>query len=102
MIAPSEVGAKPLSDPFIIEAAMQVNLEDSEKDLATLVDQAMMGEDIIIAKAGRPVVKLSKVPQPHRSSKKRIFGSMEGKVKFLDPDWDKPMTEEEVENFFGR
>ncbi len=81
---------------------MQVNLEDAEKDLAKLVDQAIMGEEIVIAKAGKPAVKLTRVPAPPvRIAEKVILGLGEGEVQFLDPDWDKPMTEEEVKEFYG-
>ncbi|MDQ6665684.1 MAG: type II toxin-antitoxin system prevent-host-death family antitoxin [Acidobacteriota bacterium] len=88
--------------PLIIEAAMQVNLEDGEVELAKLVELAMRGEDIVVAKAGRPVVKLSKVPQSSTiPAKNPILGLGAGEVQFLDPDWDKPMTEEELSEFYG-
>ncbi|MGI8991291.1 MAG: type II toxin-antitoxin system Phd/YefM family antitoxin [Bryobacteraceae bacterium] len=81
---------------------MQVNIGEAKTKLSKLVKRATLGEDVIIARAGKPVVKLTKIEPPWKpSKKKRIFGSGAGQVKFIDPDWDKPMTDQEVKEFFG-
>lgn len=33
--------------------------------------------------------------------KKRKLGTMKGKIKIIDPDWWKPMTDKEVQEFIG-
>jgi hypothetical protein len=30
-----------------------------------------------------------------------MFGTLKGKIQIIDPDWWKPMTDEEVEDLFG-
>jgi hypothetical protein len=44
------------------------------------------------------MVKLTKVKAKRR---KPIFGALEGKIVHPDPDWWKPMTEEETKELFG-
>ena len=69
---------------------MQVNMHEAKSKLSALVERALAGEEVIIAKAGVPVVRLTPVEVP-----KRKLGTFADKIKILDPDWDKPMTEEE-------
>ena len=80
---------------------MQVNINEAKTKLSKLIARAMAGEDVIIAKAGKPVVKLTRLPPRLPPQGERILGGMEGKIKFIDPDWDKPMTAEEVKKFFN-
>lgn len=53
------------------------NLYDAKTHLSSLVDRAAAGEEIIIAKAGKPVAKLVPLPQepsgPRKPSGKLIF-----------------------------
>ena len=80
---------------------MQVNINEAKTKLSKLIARAMAGEDVIIAKAGKPVVKLTRL-HPHLPPRgKRILGAFEGQFKEIDPDWDKPMSEEEVKRFFN-
>ena len=51
------------------------------------------GEEVIIAKAGKPVAKLVKIEK--EKPKPRRFGSAKGTIKLL-PGWDDPFTEEEL------
>ena len=56
------------------------NMYEAKTCLSQLVQQALDGEDVVLAKAGRPLVKL--VPTDR---KKRIqFGLMKGKIKIAD------------------
>ena len=57
----------------------------------------MMGEEVIIAKAGRPVVKLVRIEPPNR----RVLGSAEGTIQFTE-GWDAPLTEDELKEFLGQ
>ena len=75
---------------------MQVNIHEAKTNLSRLIERAQMGEEVLIAKAGRPMVKLVKV-EPRS---KRIFGSAKGQIVFHE-GWDAPMTDKELEAFLG-
>ena len=66
-----------------------VNLPAAKTHLSRLVDDAARGEDIVIAKAGRPVVRLV----PVASSKKRRPGSMKGKI-LIKGNFDAPLPDD--------
>jgi hypothetical protein len=44
-----------------------------------------------------PVVDIVRTKKPVR--KKRILGALRGQIKIIDPDWWKPMTDREVDDF---
>ena len=68
-----------------------VNLYDAKTNLSKLVDRAAAGEEIIIAKAGKPKAKL--VPyQPAR--KKRRFGQNLLGISYIAEDFDAPLPPE--------
>jgi prevent-host-death family protein len=67
-----------------------VNLHAAKTQLSKLVEEAAAGEDIVIAKAGRPMVRL--VPVATRV-KRRGFGADRGKIKIHD-DFDAPLPPE--------
>ena len=77
---------------------MQVNIHEAKTQLSKLIEKAMNGEEVVIAKAGKPMVRLTKMKQVR---KKPIFGDLEGKIIEIDPDWWKPMTDEEAKEFLG-
>jgi antitoxin (DNA-binding transcriptional repressor) of toxin-antitoxin stability system len=77
---------------------MQVNMREAKSQLSKLIEKAMNGEEGVIAKAGKPMVKLSKIKTRRP---KRIFGHLEGKWEEPDPDWWKPMTDEDAKAFLG-
>lgn len=56
---------------------MQVNLHDAKTHLSRYVEQALDGEEVVIAKAGKPLVKLVPVEQPVRL---RRLGFLAGKA----------------------
>lgn len=59
-------------------AAMQANLHDAKTHLSRYVDQALAGEEVVIARAGKPLVRLMPVvtdPPPRR------LGSLAGTVR---------------------
>ena len=66
--------------------------------LSRLVDRAAQGEEIIIAKAGKPTARLSPVK---KSPALRQPGGWEGKV-FIAEDFDEPLPEEILAAFEGR
>ena len=73
-----------------MEAAMastQVNLYEAKTHLSSLVDRAAKGEEIVIAKAGKPMAKL--VKSDKETAPARIpFGQNLLGIKILSADWE--------------
>jgi prevent-host-death family protein len=64
-----------------------VNVHAAKTHLSRLVDRAAAGEDVIIAKAGRPIVRLVPVAA---GARRAGFGTLKGKVRIGD-DFDAPL-----------
>jgi prevent-host-death family protein len=75
-----------------------VNLYEAKTHLSTLVDRAAKGEEIIIAKAGKPKARL--VPLRDASVKRRP-GAWRGRVR-TSRDFDAPLPESIMADFEGR
>lgn len=75
-----------------------VNLHAAKTHLSRLVDQAVEGEEIVIAKAGKPMVRL--VPVKAKSHR-RGFGADRGTI-WISEDFDAPMPEEFLRAFGAR
>jgi prevent-host-death family protein len=74
-----------------------VNLHAAKTHLSRLIEQAAAGEEIVIAKAGKPVARL--VPfEPRREP--RQPGLMKGQIWIAD-DFDEPLPEEIMAAFRG-
>jgi prevent-host-death family protein len=65
--------------------ATTLNLYDAKTQLSKLVDRAAAGEEIVIAKAGKPMAKL--VPLGRRPLRSGLLG---GKVRMADDFDDTP------------
>ena len=76
---------------------MQYNVHEAKSNLSRLVELAERGEEVVIARAGKPVVKLVRVPP----SDKPVLGSAAGKIEFK-AGWNEPMTADEFEEFLGQ
>jgi prevent-host-death family protein len=73
------------------------NLYEAKTSLSRLVDRAAHGEEIILAKAGKPLAKL--VPF-NRPSQPRQPGGWEGRVR-ISEDFDAPLPAEIQKAFEG-
>jgi prevent-host-death family protein len=67
----------------------QVNIHEAKTHLSRLVERVEAGEEITIARAGRPVALL--VPYRVRKAK-RVPGGWEGRVR-ITPNFDDPIPE---------
>ena len=77
-----------------------VNIHDAKTHLSRLVERVSKGETVIIAKAGKPMVKLVPLDQPVVDTSRRL-GGLEG--QFLIPDdFDRMMEDEIAEMFNGK
>lgn len=74
------------------------NIRDAKTQLSRLVDQAAEGESFVIAKAGKPMVKVIALNAPEPSQIKR-FGFMVGQISVPD-DFD-VMGTSEIETMFS-
>ncbi len=75
-----------------------VNIHAAKTQLSRLVDAAASGEEIIIAKSGKPVARLGPLagPRPRRS-----LGILAGKLT-VPEDFDAPLPAEVLDAFEGR
>ena len=76
--------------------AKPVNIYEAKTRLSELVDRAEGGEEIIIAKAGRPVARLMPLPAPPQ----RMPGRWRGRV-WMAPDFDGPLPDDIQRAFEG-
>ena len=75
-----------------------VNLHAAKTRLSSLGDKAMKGESFIIAKAGKPVARVTAIKSPEPGSERRL-GFMKGQIRVPD-DFDR-MAEQEIADMFG-
>ena len=73
-----------------------VNIHEAKTQLSKLVDRAAKGEAFVIAKAGKPLVKVAAIDAPRAP---RRLGFLEGEIALQD-DFDR-MGEAEIEALFG-
>jgi prevent-host-death family protein len=74
-----------------------VNIKEAKAQLARLLEQVASGTEVIIAKEGKPMARVSRIEE--RKSKIR-FGVLKGKVKISD-DFDAPLPEDLLSEFEG-
>jgi prevent-host-death family protein len=71
------------------------NVHEAKTHLSRLLERVARGEEIIIAKSGRPVAKLVPV-----AAEPRRPGRLKGRIR-LGPDFDEPLPEEVLAAFRG-
>lgn len=71
-----------------------VNVHEAKTHFSKLLDRVQRGEEIVIAKAGRPVARLMPFAQPG----KRPLGLDEGSG-FIAADFDAPLTDDVLGDF---
>lgn len=75
-----------------------VNIHEAKTQLSKLVEQTSKGESFVIAKAGKPIVKVTALSTPIGAEVRRL-GFMAGQISVPD-DFDR-MGKEEIERIFG-
>lgn len=75
-----------------------INIHDAKTHLSRIVDEVAAGAEVIIAKAGKPLAKLTPLSVP--VTKKKL-GLLKGKVKVPD-DFNAPLPEDVLAAFEGR
>ena len=69
-----------------------MNIHEAKTQLSRLIARVEAGEEIVIARSGKPVAKLVPV-DPHKP--RREGGFLKGKI-WLAPDWDSDEVNEEI------
>lgn len=69
--------------------SIQVNVLEAKTQLSRLLDRAEAGEEVIIARAGRPVVRLVPITAGALDAP-RVLGALKGKGWIAD-DFDAPL-----------
>jgi len=72
-----------------------VNIHAAKTQLSRLVEDAAGGEEIIIAKAGKPIARLCPLAAP---PKRRVLGTLNGKINIPD-DFDAPLPDDVLDLF---
>jgi len=75
-----------------------VNIHQAKTHLSKLIEQASKGESFVIAKAGKPIVRVTALSTPTDAQVRRL-GFMTGQISVPD-DFDR-MGQEEIERIFG-
>ena len=75
-----------------------VNIHEAKTNLSRLLEDVAGGEEIIIAKAGKPIARL--VPLAVAANKRRL-GLFKGQLE-VPENFDAPLTEDELASFGGR
>ena len=73
-----------------------VNMHQAKTSLSRLVERALAGEEVVIARNGEPLVKLVPV---EKKREPRVPGRLKGKV-WIAPDFE--FTDAEIEELFER
>ena len=73
---------------------MKVSVAEAKNKLTQLIAAVEKGERVTICRHGHPVVDIVQTKDGTQIAPQ--FGMMEGRIKILDPDWDKPQNDVEA------
>ena len=83
---------------FEIDAVRTYNIHEAKTHLSRLIERAASGESFVIAKAGKPMVKVVAIDTAEAPQRKRI-GFLAGQIK-IPADFDE-MGAAEIGEMFG-
>ena len=75
-----------------------VSIYDAKTHLSKLVDQAASGEDVVVSRHGKPLVRITRLEAAKRPVR---FGLLKGRLR-VPADFDAPLPEEVLADFEGR
>jgi prevent-host-death family protein len=76
-----------------------VNIYEAKTRFSQLVDKAAAGEDVIVSRNGKPLVRITRLANAQKQSIK--FGVLKGKLK-IAADFDAPLPGDVLADFEGR
>ena len=68
----------------------QVNVAEAKAHLSELIDAALDGEEVVIARRNKPAVRLTVIKA---KAKRPRFGTLPNSVRYIAPDFDGPLVE---------
>ena len=74
----------------------KINIHDAKTHLSRLVDRAAAGEDIVIARNGTPVARLTQIMRT-----RRLPGRLKGRIR-IRADFESPLPDSLVRAFRGQ
>ena len=80
-------------------APVQVNLYEAKTQLSSLVERAAKGEEIVIAKAGKPMARLTPMATEAETAQPRVAGQNLLGITFIAEDFDAPLPDEILADF---
>lgn len=69
----------------------QFNIAEAKSHFSELVQKALTGEEVVIARDNKPILKL--VPVKEKRTAARQPGSACDKIRYVAPDFDEPLTD---------
>jgi antitoxin (DNA-binding transcriptional repressor) of toxin-antitoxin stability system len=75
----------------------KINIHEAKTTLSRLVEAVEAGEEIILARAGRPVARLTRLPV-RRGIR---LGTAKGLIKSIAKDFDRPLSKKQRDALFG-
>jgi prevent-host-death family protein len=75
-----------------------VNIHDAKTRLSQLLEKVRRGDPFVLAKAGRPIARVTPIEEPSPARARRI-GFLAGEIE-VPADFDR-MGDEEIEGMFG-
>jgi prevent-host-death family protein len=76
-----------------------VNTHEAKTQLSRLLALVEKGEEVVIARNGKPIAKLVAVEEPQVAGKREL-GFMRGKF-VVPPEFFEPMSEEDLADWYG-
>lgn len=75
-----------------------VNIYEAKTKLSQLVDKAAAGEDVVVSRNGKPLVRITRLD----AGKRRIrFGVLKGRIR-IPKNFDEPLPDAVLADFQGR
>ena len=74
---------------------MTVNISEAKTQLSKLIELAEKGQDVVITRAGKPVVRLTKLEPVKRPIR---YGVLKGQI-WISDDFDAPLPDNVLKSF---
>lgn len=75
-----------------------LNIHEAKTHLSRIVEEVAAGKEVIIAKAGKPMARLSPI---RATVKKKKLGLLKGRIR-IAADFNAPLADEVLAGFEGR
>jgi prevent-host-death family protein len=75
-----------------------ISIHEAKSRLSQLVEKAAAGEDVVISRNGKPLVRITRLAGPRNRIR---FGVLEGRV-YISQDFNAPLPDDALAGFEGR